>query len=100
LASKGYQDYQFYRKYYQKIKEFKGFGQEILQNPEIINQFISSNPEYYAVYAVLGDYYSRAKAYEQSIKYYNLALSKEIPNRNERDEIIKLKNKCLSHCRK
>ncbi len=100
LASKGYQDYQFYRKYYQKIKEFKGFRQEILQNPGIINQFISSNPEYYAVYAVLGDYYSKTKAYEQSIKYYNLALSKEIPSRNERDEIIKLKNKCLSHCRK
>jgi len=100
LGSKGYQNYQFYRKYLQKIKNFTGFKQENARNPQIINQFISSNPEYYETYAILGDYYCWEKVYEKSIKYYTLALSKEIPDLNERNKIIKLRNKCLANCPK
>lgn len=55
-----------------------------------INDFIKSNPEQYQVYSLLGDYFVYKDDEKEAIKYYDIALMKEIATLREKNE-IKLK---------
>jgi isopenicillin-N N-acyltransferase-like protein len=62
--------------------------------PVNINNFISSNPEYYHTYVLAGDYYFRNKNYKQANQYYTMALTKEIATLNEKNSIMEKLKKC------
>ena len=38
-----------------------------------IKTFIESNPQYYYVYSLLGDYYFKSENYSKAIEFYNKA---------------------------
>jgi hypothetical protein len=55
----------------------------------IIADFINCNPEYFETYLILGNYYKDQSDKEKALKYYNLALTKEITTVQDREEIEK-----------
>lgn len=62
---------------------------DYLVKEEIIIAFINSNPEYFETYYILGNYYKDRNMKDQAIKYYNLALSKEVTTIQDREAIEK-----------
>jgi isopenicillin-N N-acyltransferase like protein len=54
-----------------------------------ITGFINCNPEYFETYFILGNYYKDRNDKEQALKYYNLALTKEITTAQDKEAIEK-----------
>ena len=73
----------------QAIKE----GKRLDAEEEKVNAFISRNPELYLVYSILGNYFRMHYEYDEALKYYKLALTKEVASANERKEIEELVQK-------
>lgn len=75
---------------FQKFIEFKKLRKEIknhimgkiqLKNEDqVIENFISCNPEYYQVWVLVGDYYSAQNNGGKALIYYKKALTKEFEN--------------------
>lgn len=53
----------------------------------LLMQYEASNPSFYYVYEVLGDYYKAMQQPQQAIAYWQKALSKPIPKLQEKDRI-------------
>ena len=89
---------------YQKFLIYKGLRKTFQENKNklltlfgdfYINNLITSNPEFYYTYWLVGDYYQfNAKEYSKAIKYYEIALTKEVPRDNEIDYLNKAILKC------
>lgn len=60
--------------------------QVILQTP-IENAFITSNPESYYMYQLLGDYYASQHSNKKAIQYYKQSLTKECATLKEENQI-------------
>ena len=54
-----------------------------------ITTFINSNPEYWETYFILGNYYRDENNAVEALKYYNLALTKEITTMQDKEAIEK-----------
>ncbi|MCD4790542.1 MAG: choloylglycine hydrolase, partial [Bacteroidales bacterium] len=76
LYSKDYQNFI-------KFREISKLIQSSIDNNEKIvfsdKNYISTNPEFFMTYSLLGDYYKKSKQYDKAIEYYNIAIEKEIP---------------------
>lgn len=55
--------------------------------PEFIDKFIASNPNFYMVYDLAGDYYAEKKDCNKALAYYILSLDKEITTLTEKNEL-------------
>ena len=96
LLSKEYQNFLIYKELKKSFKENKN---KILPlyGDFYTKKFISSNPEFYYTYYILGDYYKFSiKDFGTAIKYYQIALTKEIPRDNEIDYL----NNSILECKK
>ncbi|MBT3209297.1 MAG: peptidase C45 [Bacteroidetes bacterium] len=62
---------------------------------DFIEKYRKLNPEYYYTYFIIGEYYRHMNDNEKAIKFYNLALQKEIPRQDEMDLIIEMQKKVL-----
>ena len=92
-----------YSKDYQNFIQFKEISKliqsSIDDNEKIVftdKNYISTNPEFFMTYSLLGDYYKKSKQYDKAIEYYNIALEKEINSFRELKNIkerIKICNK-------
>jgi hypothetical protein len=65
-------------------------------DPTKVSDFIRLNSEYYRSYQVIGDYYKSLNKLSQAKDYYKLALSKEIPHKQDRQSIIEKINEVAS----
>ncbi len=54
-----------------------------------ITNFINSNPEYFETYFILGDYYKDKNKPTEALKYYTLALTKEVTTVQDKEAIEK-----------
>ena len=70
-------------------------GDKIDSEESTVREFISANPEYFHVYSVLGQYYQELENFSEAVKYYNLALSKEVSSTNESNMIMKRMEDCM-----
>jgi len=70
-------------------------GDKIDSEESTVREFISANPEYFHVYSILGQYYQELENFSEAVKYYNLALSKEVSSANERNTIRKRMEECM-----
>jgi tetratricopeptide (TPR) repeat protein len=59
-----------------------------------IGSFIEGNPEFYLVYTSLGNYFQMLEQYDEALKYYKLALAKEVASAAERKEIEERIQEC------
>jgi hypothetical protein len=87
LETGRYTDFLFYREYARKLRESIDKKEAIAQ--EDLEKFIRSNPELYAVYDLVGDYYASQKQKDTAVSYWKRALEKEIPKVPEKEKIEK-----------
>ena len=59
-----------------------------------INDFVEGNPEFYLVYSLLGDYFMMHEQYDEALKYYKLALTKEVASTSDRNDIEESIQEC------
>jgi len=59
-----------------------------------IEDFTEGNPEFYLVYSTLGNYFQMLEQYDEALKYYKLALTKEVASATERNDIKERIQEC------
>jgi isopenicillin-N N-acyltransferase-like protein len=102
LLSPSWKDFLYYKKAASEISAYIGNGeQEFILSSDDINKFISSNPDSYNTYLLLGDYFQKKEKPEQALSYYKASLGKELPSVVDRENIknkmsVILKNKSES----
>jgi isopenicillin-N N-acyltransferase-like protein len=88
LISSSWKDFLFYKTTAAKINSFVGNEKkEFIFSTDEINKFVASNPNYYNVYKLLGDYFQKKENSDVALQYYNIALSKELPSVADRQDI-------------
>jgi len=93
LRSRDYENFLLYKKYKQQFIENKGKKWKV--NKDYIENFISTNPEFYYTYWLIGDYYKgNEKDFAMALKYYQTALAKEVPRDNEIEYLKKAVQTC------
>lgn len=84
-----------YKKFiaYKKMREaFKFLHKHHLHyevDPKTIDAFIKCNPDFFETYQILGTYYKDKQNNADALKYYNLALTKEITTIQDKEAIEK-----------
>ncbi|MFH0865725.1 MAG: C45 family peptidase [Bacteroidota bacterium] len=96
-----------YSENYKKFILYKKIRDEILNNMDCddcgdideatITKLIASNPRYYFVYALSGNYYLKHENYNKAVEYYKEALSKEIPTAGEINKIMNSLIECYEN---
>ncbi len=87
LATEDYQKFLSYRKMKSELQTANFWGRD-LENIEAFQQkFINSNPEYYYVYKLLGDYYFARKQWAEAAVMYRKVLSLEVEHRTTIREV-------------
>lgn len=76
-----------YREQYSSLVRAMEHDEQVSE--EFISAFIANNPNYFGVYNILGDYELSVGNHAQATKYWERALSLEIPRTQERDAIIR-----------
>lgn len=69
-------------------------GQKVILNPAFLNDFEATNPNYYEVYSLTGDYYKKLGDFNLAGQQYRMSLSKIIPRESDKREIIKKLAEC------
>jgi len=87
LYSKEYREFTIFRKLNHKIQDIINEGKDSSISQNQIDTFINSDTEFYKVYRTLGDYFSYKGNSKEAIRYYKIALGKEIATLNERNAI-------------
>ena len=78
-------------------REFAGIlrmKDPVLPGKDFTSTFIASNPEFYEVYSLTGDYYFNRGEWEKAGRLYRQALSKVIPRWSEKAKIIRNLARC------
>ncbi|MBI4646537.1 MAG: peptidase C45 [Bacteroidia bacterium] len=88
-----YKKYLQYRELKRKIQSFLTGDNEQISDG-LIHEFISTNPENYQVYILAGDYYMFLEKFSKAVKYYKIALTKEIATKQEFIETKKKIKEC------
>ena len=94
LKTQGYKNFLLFKQIKNYIQFITKKSEKIKLSETIENAFIKSNPESYFMYQILGDYFISRKNNTIAIKYYNLALTKEIATLKEEKIIIESLEKC------
>jgi len=94
LTEKDYQDFITYKKLLLAFQKAIKGGDSLSDEDITVNDFIASNPEYFHVYYVLGQYFQEQENVDLARKYYNLALTKEVSSEVEKENIIQRLEEC------
>ncbi len=89
-------DWNLVREYYRCVPIYKQIRERLLNyihykntgfDEALLTGFIQSNPDYFQVYSLAGEYYLLQKNYNKALSYFNLALKKQIPFVSEKQTI-------------
>ncbi len=73
---------------YEMFLKYRGYRKALSEGGEVSpDSLIASNPNYYQAYQLAGNEMFSKKEYMEAIRYYRLALSKEIATKTEENEI-------------
>jgi tetratricopeptide (TPR) repeat protein len=97
LLSDDYKKFETYKSIRNEIQSYVKAGIPSAISADEINTFLSSNPQYYYVYSLLGDYYLKSKNYPKAIGYYRAALSKEVTSAKDVNKIMDALIKCYKN---
>jgi predicted choloylglycine hydrolase len=88
LLSPSWKDFLYYKKTAFEISSFLADENKDYDLPASeIKKFIASNPEYYNVYNLLGDFFQKKEKPDSAVSYYQTSLSKELPSVADRESI-------------
>ncbi|MBC8459688.1 MAG: peptidase C45 [Deltaproteobacteria bacterium] len=89
---------------YQRLLRFRKMRSELLTilkekdppqpDPTFFETFHSTNPDYYEVYSLTGDYLLHAGKPDEAIAYYRKALTLEVPRWGEKEKILRSMTMC------
>jgi len=92
---------------YKKFEAYKKIRNEILLklknkiplpiSVDEIETFIGSNPQFYYVYSLLGDYFLKSKNYSEAIGFFRTALTKEVTSAKDENHIMGALKKCYEN---
>lgn len=92
------EEFQRFRSY----REMKDFMLNVEKSKDKINlpgsfikEFLQTNPQYYEVYNIVGDYFLKNNQPDSSIIYYRKALEKVIPRKSDQQKIIRKLTTCI-----
>ena len=94
LHSQQYVNYTFFKKIKAVIQYCIKSNFDLTVSQTIIDKFISSNPESYYTYWLIGDYYKKKGDLKKAVYNYNLALTKEVATNKEATKIKKIITDC------
>jgi hypothetical protein len=94
LQSNSFQQFLRYKELKNRLFDNVALGKEIEWNEQLEEEFVTSNPESYITYFMLGDYYLEQGITERAKYYYELSLSKEVASKQERQKIIENLESC------
>ncbi|MES2567504.1 MAG: C45 family peptidase [Bacteroidota bacterium] len=94
LKTQGYQDFLYFKNLKHYIQFITKSSDKIKLSAQFENAFIQSNSQSYYMYQILGDYYASRKNYQAAVKFYELALTKEIATLKEERQIRESLAKC------
>ena len=89
--SSKFKDFEKFKKISFKILSATKEGVEV--KDDLINSLVSTNPNYYQPYLILGNYFAAMDDWQRAAKYYENALNKDIPYQEERTFIEKQSKK-------
>jgi hypothetical protein len=84
----GFDDFLRYKNYRNKITEYLKDDNATPLSAYDLKEFEESNPEYFYVYSLLGDYYKKQGDKQKAAENYNKGLTKVVSTKKERDYII------------
>lgn len=87
LASEEFIQYEQFRIMKKKIEDEIDKGGKAQLDDAFIQKFISSNPNFYMVYDLIGDYYAEKGNCNKAIEYYVLSLDREVTTLIEKNEL-------------
>ena len=95
LSSDSYKDYNRFRELRKEMKEILRSGEKTDMNRSFLRELISTNPEFFEVYSLTGDYFYSRNQPDSAIGYYRTALRKVIPRQKEKQNIIEKLADCI-----
>lgn len=72
-------------------------GEKLENEEKLVAGFMRSNPQFFHVYSILGQYYQAHENCEEAVKYFTFALSKEIASADERNSITERIQECTEN---
>ena len=95
LNSGGYQQFSRFREMRKELKSRNKQGVKTSLQRSYIRELISTNPGFFEVYSLAGDYFSGENQPDSASRYYRMALGKVIPRQNEKQKIIEKLADCI-----
>jgi hypothetical protein len=87
LETEDYQKFLDYRKMKSALQSANFWGRDLENMEAFKKRFISSNPEYYYVYKLLGDYYYAHKQWAAAAEMYRKVLTLEVEHQTTLGEV-------------
>jgi tetratricopeptide (TPR) repeat protein len=87
VNSQEFQEYITFKKQTKEIDSAIEKEPVLMFDKKYFEKYINLNPEFYHTYYTVGNYYTALKEYEKAIKYYQIALEKEIPRKVNADMV-------------
>ncbi len=93
LFAAEWKNFLLWRELKKQIKQSTDRKEKLINESVVVESFVRYNPEFWETYQLLGDYYEAKRDKSSAVKYFHLALAKEINDTHEADKIReKLKN--------
>lgn len=87
LNSKDYKSFKLFKATKKKITDFIMFNESLNLSSIQVKNFIEENPDYYATYELLGDYFLKKGNKNEALKYFKIALTNKVASDATRKEI-------------
>ncbi len=89
LYSNDYENFTRFKVLRTKIKEAIKTDTKIPNGAFLFNEIIALNSEFFETYVYIGDYFNHFRIYDKAVLAYKEALTKEIPNIYQRENILR-----------
>jgi len=95
LSSDGYTKFNRFREMRKELKKMSRSGEKTKLQRSFIRELIGTNPDFFEVYSLAGDYFYSKNQPDSATVYYRKALGKVIPRQNEKQKIIEKLADCI-----
>jgi len=95
LSSDGYKEFHRFREMRREMKKLSRSGEKKDLQQSYIRELIGTNPDFFEVYSLAGDYFYLKNQPDSAAGYYRKALGKVIPRQNEKQKIIQKLADCI-----
>jgi len=100
LSSDSYTQFNRFRELRKELKKMSRPGEKTDLKRSYIPELIGTNPGFFEVYSLAGDYFYRKNQQDSAVGYYRKALEKVIPRQSEKQKIIEKLVDCIVQMKK